>query len=61
MESVHDDWEDLRISTFCDASFSNRCVSGFKIKLSGSKSSSFLIVKAITRTTEHEFYQSRDK
>ena len=38
-----DDWEELKLSTFCDASFGTRCVGGYKVKLTGSRGSSFLI------------------
>ena len=43
MSSANDDWEDLRLSTFCGAPFGTRCFGGFKIKLSGSRSSCFLV------------------
>ena len=43
MKSADDDWEELRLSTFCDASFGTRCFGGYKVKLTGSRGSSFLI------------------
>ena len=43
MKSADDDWEALRLSTFCDASFSTRCFGGYRVKLTGSRGSSFLI------------------
>ena len=43
MKSADDDWEELRISTFCDVSFGTRCFGGYKVKLTGSRGSSFLI------------------
>ena len=42
-ESADDDWEELRIITFCDASFGTRCFGGYKVKPTGSRGSSFLI------------------
>ena len=38
-----DDEAELRLSTFCDASFGTRCFGGYKVKLTGSRDSSFLI------------------
>ena len=46
MKSADDDWEELRLSTICDASFGTRCFGGYKVKLTGSRGSSFLIEKA---------------
>ena len=43
MKSADDDWGALRLSTFCGASFSTRCFGGYKVKLTGSRGSSFLI------------------
>ena len=43
MKSADDDWEELRLSTFCDASFGTRCFGGYKVKLTGSRGSYFLI------------------
>ena len=55
MKSADDDWEELRLSTFCDASFGTRVhvsegtkvkldvSEGTKVKLAGSRGSSFLI------------------
>ena len=42
MKSAGDDWEDLRLSSFCCASLGTRCFGGCKIKLAGSRSNSFL-------------------
>ena len=42
-ESADDDWEELRLSTFCDASFCTKCFGGCEVKLTGSRGSSFLI------------------
>ena len=33
----------LRLNTFCDASFGTRCFGGYKVKLTGSRGTSFLI------------------
>ena len=46
MKSADDDWEELRLSTFCDAPFGTRCFGGYKVKLTGSRGSSFLIESA---------------
>ena len=43
MKSADDDGEELRLSTFRDASFGTRCFGGYNVKLTGSRSSSFLI------------------
>ena len=43
MKSADDDWEELRLSTFCDASFGTRCFGGYKVNLTGPRGSSFLI------------------
>ena len=43
MKSADDDWEELRLSTFWDASFGTRCFRGYKVKLTGSRGSSILI------------------
>ena len=43
MKSVDDDWEELRLSTFCGTSFGTRRFGGYKVKLTGSRGSSFLI------------------
>ena len=43
MESADDDREELRLSTFCDASFGTRCSGGYKVKLTESRGSFFLI------------------
>ena len=43
MKSGDDDGEELRVSTFCDAVFGTRCFGGYKVMLTGSRSSSFLI------------------
>ena len=43
LKSAVDDWEELRLSTFCDESFGTRCFGGYKVKLTGSRGSSFLI------------------
>ena len=43
MKSADDDWEELTLSTFCDASFGTRCFEGYKVKLTGSRGSFFLI------------------
>ena len=43
LKSADDDWEALRLSTFCDASFSTRCFGGYQVKLTGSRGNSFLI------------------
>ena len=42
MKSADDDWEELRLSTLCDASFGTRRFGGYKVKLTGSRGSSFL-------------------
>ena len=42
-KNADDGWEELRLSTFCDASFGTRCFGGYKVKLTGSRGSSFLI------------------
>ena len=52
MKSADDDWEELRLSTFCDASFGTRCFGGKNVMLTGSRGSSFLIA-------EHEFDRVR--
>ena len=46
MKSADDDWEELTLSPFCDASFGTRCFGGYKVKLTGSRGSSFLIERA---------------
>ena len=46
MKSADDDWEELRLSTFCDAPFGTRCFGGYKVKLTGSRGSSLLIESA---------------
>ena len=43
MKSADDDWEEPRISTFCNASFGTRCFGGYKVKLTGTRGSSILI------------------
>ena len=43
MKSADDDWEELRLNTFCDASFGTRCFGRHKVKLTGLRSSPFLI------------------
>ena len=57
MISADDDWEELRLSTFCDASFGTRCFGGYKVKLTGVKRQFLLdrVGKSSARTSEHEF------
>ena len=57
MKSADDDWEELRLSTFCDASFGTRCFGGYKVKLTGVKRQFLLdrVGKSSARTSEHEF------
>ena len=57
MKSAGDDWEELRLSTSCDAPFGTRFFGGYKVKLTGSRGSSFLIEvgKSPARTSKHEF------
>ena len=44
VKSGNDDWEEeLRLSTFCDASFGTRCFGGYKVKLTEPRGSPFLI------------------
>ena len=43
MKSADDDCKKLKLSTLCDASVGRRCVGGYKVKLTGSRGSSFLI------------------
>ena len=42
-ESADDDWEELKLSTFCDAPFGTKCFGGYEVKLTGSRGISFLI------------------
>ena len=42
MKSAGDDWADLRHSSFCGESLGTRCFGRCKIRLSGSRSNSFL-------------------
>ena len=59
MKSADDDWEELRPGTFCDASFGTRCFERYKVKLTGSRGSSFLWASRLqgpqsTSSTESE-------
>ena len=61
MKSADDDWEELTLSTFCDASFCTRCFGRYKVKLTGIKRQFFLdrVRKSTAGTSEHEFYRVR--
>ena len=43
VKSADDDWEELSLNTFCNASLGTRCFGGYKVKLTASRGSSFLI------------------
>ena len=57
-----DDWEELKLSTFCDASFGTRCVGGYKVKLNGVKRQFLLdrVGESPARASEHEFDRVRN-
>ena len=50
MKSADDDREELRLSTFCDASFGTRCFGGYTVNLTGS-----LVGKSSAGTSKHGF------